>query len=237
MDVDSCLPELITNASRLLEIIIKNADTCRIFLERRVLRLLCNCFLCLSALIGESVSIALLNFSPQHSASLVRSVCSFLREHLKSTNDLLLGKQLASLEPVTLKTVLRHLFCLFGMLSLSIFLPYIQPEQGSSDAGILFDLGKTYKDIIWQLSMCNDTKMDEKRSNDCVDGLFQLFCGFDSIQAMRCWIVFFEAQRFSGHCTYGGSLSPSVLCRYLGKVVEITWGHSYSTADDDLATP
>ena len=52
----------------------------------------------LSASIGQTISSAFKNFSQQHSASLSQAVCSFLREHLKAMNELLVsvgGTQLA----------------------------------------------------------------------------------------------------------------------------------------------
>ncbi|XP_048235103.1 E3 ubiquitin-protein ligase UPL1 isoform X2 [Ricinus communis] len=177
VSIESFLPDCVSNAARLLETILQNADTCRIFIEKKgidaVLQLLNLPLMPLSASIGQSISIAFKNFSQQHSASLSRAVCSFLREHLKATNELLVsvgGTQLATVESANQTKVLRYLASLEGMLSLSNFLlkgtTTVVSELGTSDADILKDLGKTYREIVWQISLCNDSKVDEKRHAD-----------------------------------------------------------------------
>jgi hypothetical protein len=47
VNIESFLPECVSNASRLLETILQNADTCRIFVEKKGLKLFCSCLLCL----------------------------------------------------------------------------------------------------------------------------------------------------------------------------------------------
>ncbi|XP_048323503.2 E3 ubiquitin-protein ligase UPL1 isoform X3 [Ziziphus jujuba] len=176
-NVESFLPECVSNAARLLETILQNADTCRIFVEKKgieaVLQLFTLPLMPLSSSVGQSISVAFKNFSPQHSASLARAVCSFLREHLKTTNELLVsvgGIQLAVVESAKQTKVLRCLSSLEGILSLSNFLlkgtTTVVSELGTSDADVLKDLGSTYREIIWQVSLCNDLKSDEKSNVD-----------------------------------------------------------------------
>lgn len=176
-NVDSFLPDCVSNAARLLETILQNADTCRIFVEKKgieaVLQLFTLPLMPLSSSVGQNISVAFKNFSPQHSASLARAVCSFLREYLKSTNELLVsvgGVQLALVESAKKMKVLRCLSSLEGILSLSNFLlkgtTTVVSELGTSDADVLKDLGSTYRDIIWQVSLCNDLKSDEKSNVD-----------------------------------------------------------------------
>lgn len=176
-NVESFLPDCVSNAARLLETILQNADTCRIFVEKKgieaVLQLFTLPLMPLSSSLGQNISVAFKNFSQQHSASLARAVCSFLREHLKSTNELLVslgGIQLASVESAKQMKILRCLSSLEGILSLSNFLlkgtTTVVSELGTSDADVLKDLGSTYRDIIWQVSLCNDLKSDEKSNVD-----------------------------------------------------------------------
>lgn len=177
VNTESFLIDCVSNAARLLETILQNADTCRIFVEKKgieaVLRLFTLPLMPLSVSVGQSISVAFKNFSPQHSSSLAREVCSFLREHLKSTNELLGsvgGTQLAMVESALQTRVLRHLSSLEGILSLSNFLlkgtTSVVSELGNADTDVLKDLGCTYREIMWQISLCNDSKVDEKRNAD-----------------------------------------------------------------------
>lgn len=174
-NVESCLPEYISNATRLLESILQNSDTCRIFIEKKgteaVLQLFTLPLMPLLVSVGQSVSAAFKNFSPQHSVSLVRAVCSFLREHLKSTNELLVsvgGTQLAQLDAVTRMKLLRCLSSLEGILCVANSLlkgtTAVVSELGTSDADVLKDLGRAYREILWQISLCSDSKVEEKQS-------------------------------------------------------------------------
>ncbi|TXG67972.1 hypothetical protein EZV62_009247 [Acer yangbiense] len=175
VNIESFLPDCVSNVARLLETILQNADTCRIFVEKKgidaVLQLFTLPLLPLSASVGQSISVAFKNFSPQHSASLARSVCSFLREHLKATNELLVsvgGTQLAAVECGTQTKILRYLSSLDCLLSLSNFLlkgtSTVVSELSTADADVLKDLGRAYREISWQISLCNDTKADEKKN-------------------------------------------------------------------------
>ncbi|KAM6552582.1 hypothetical protein CsatB_013344 [Cannabis sativa] len=177
VNVESFLPDCVNNAARLLETILQNADTCRIFIEKKgieaVLQLFTLPLMPLSVSVGQSISVAFKNFSPQHSASLARAVCSFLREYLKSTNELLVsvgGARLSSVESTKQTQILRCLSSLESILSLSNFLlkgtTTVVSELGTADADVLKELGSTYREVVWQVSMCNDIKADEKSTVD-----------------------------------------------------------------------
>ncbi|CAL1384749.1 unnamed protein product [Linum trigynum] len=174
VNIESFLPDCVANAARLLETILQNADTCRIFVEKKgidaVLSLFTLPLLPVSSSIGQSISIAFKNFSPQHSASLARAVCSFLRELVKSTNELLdsvRGTELAVVDSAKQSKILKHFSSLEGILSLSNFLlkgtASVVSELGTADAEVLKDLGRTYWEVIWQISAYNDAKVEEKR--------------------------------------------------------------------------
>ncbi|KAK9005222.1 hypothetical protein V6N11_042666 [Hibiscus sabdariffa] len=177
MNIELFLPDCISNVGRLLEAFLQNSDTCRLFVEKKgidvVLQLFTLPLLPLSASIGQSISVAFKNFSPQHSASLARAVCSFLREQLKSINELLTsigGTRLVTVETETRTKVLRSISSLEGILSLSNFLlkgtTSVVSELSTVDADVLKDLGRAYREIIWQISVSNDTMADEKRKAD-----------------------------------------------------------------------
>ncbi|XP_058209928.1 E3 ubiquitin-protein ligase UPL1-like isoform X2 [Rhododendron vialii] len=177
VSVESFLPDCISNAARLLETILQNSDTCRIFVEKKgidaILQLFTLPLVPLSMSVGQSISVAFKNFSAQNSASLAKAVCSFLREHLKSTNELLVsvgGTHLVQLEASKQMNVLRCLSSLEGILSLSNSLlkgnTTVVSELGTADADVLKDLGKAYREILWQISLCCDSKVDEKQSGE-----------------------------------------------------------------------
>ncbi|KAL4579973.1 hypothetical protein LXL04_016144 [Taraxacum kok-saghyz] len=176
-NVESFLPDCVNNAARLLETILQNSDTCRIFVEKKgieaVLQLFTLPLMPSSVSIGQSISVAFKNFSPHHSASLARALCLFLREHLKSTNELLVslgGMQLAQVEESKRTKVLKCLSSLEGILSLSNALSKgttnLVSELGTSDADVLKDLGVAYREILWQVSVSSDSKVDEKKSSE-----------------------------------------------------------------------
>ncbi|KAK6934616.1 HUWE1/Rev1, ubiquitin binding region [Dillenia turbinata] len=177
VNIELFLPECVSNAARLLETILQNADTCRLFVEKKgieaVLQLFTLPLMPLSASTGQNISVAFKNFSPQHSASLARAVCSFLREQLRLTTVTLVsveGTNLAEVESGKQIKVLRCFFSLEGILSLSNSLlkgtSTVVSELGNSDADVLKDLGKVYREILWQISLCTDSKLDDKQNAD-----------------------------------------------------------------------
>ncbi|KEH31409.1 E3 ubiquitin-protein ligase UPL1-like protein [Medicago truncatula] len=177
MNTESFLPDCVNNVARLLETVLQNADTCRIFVEKKgieaILQLFTLPLMPPSVSVGQSISAAFKNFSPQHYVSLARALCSFLREHLKSTNEILDsvgGTQLTLVESAKQSKVLKYLSSLEGILALSVFLlkatTAVVSELSTSDADVLKDIGRAYKEIIWQISLCDDSKTDEKKNND-----------------------------------------------------------------------
>ncbi|KAG7649782.1 Ubiquitin-associated domain [Arabidopsis thaliana x Arabidopsis arenosa] len=176
-NIELFLPDCVCNVARLFETVLQNAEVCSLFVEKKgidaVLQLFSLPLMPLSTSLGQSFSVAFKNFSPQHSAGLARIVCSYLREHLKKTKILLVsieGTQLLKLESAIQTKILRSLSCLEGMLSLSNFLlkgsASVISELSAADADVLKELGITYKQTIWQMALCNDTKEDEKKSVD-----------------------------------------------------------------------
>ncbi|KAH7660208.1 E3 ubiquitin-protein ligase HUWE1 protein [Dioscorea alata] len=175
VSVESFLPECITNAARILGTILQNSDICRLFIEKKgieaVLKLFTLPLLSGSVSLGQSVSFAFKAFSNQHSAALARTLCSFMRERLKLTNELLAsicGTKLSEVETVKQAEILRCLSSLEGLFSLSNFLlkgtTNMVSEFGSSDADIFKDLAMVYKEILWQDSLSSETKIEEKKN-------------------------------------------------------------------------
>ncbi|XP_010542518.1 PREDICTED: E3 ubiquitin-protein ligase UPL1-like isoform X2 [Tarenaya hassleriana] len=176
-NIEEFLPDCVCNVARLFETVLQNAEVCRLFVEKKgidaVLQLFTLPLMPVSTSLGQNFSVAFKNFSPQHSASMARTVCSYLREHLKHTNELLVsieGTQLLTLASVEQTKILRSLSGLEGMLSLSSFLlkgtASVVSELSAADADILKYLGQTYMETIWQMALYNDSKEGEKKGVD-----------------------------------------------------------------------
>ncbi|XP_062199173.1 E3 ubiquitin-protein ligase UPL1-like isoform X2 [Phragmites australis] len=171
--IESFLPECICNVARLLETVLQNTDTCRLFIEKKGIEAVLQLFklpsMPVSVSIGQSISVAFKNFSPQHSVSLARAVCSFFRDHLKLTNEQLgsmFGTKLVDSEPAKQSALLKSLSTLEGLLSLSNFLlkgtTIMVSELAFADADILKELGKVYIEVAWQISLLSNSKVDKK---------------------------------------------------------------------------
>lgn len=174
--IELFLPECICNVARLLETVLQNTDTCRLFIEKKGIEAVLQLFklpvLPVSVSIGQNISVAFKNFSPQHSVSLARAVCSFSRDHLKLTNELLgsiSGTKLVDSEPVKQSALMKSLYTLEGLLSLANFLlkgtTVMVSELAFADAEILKELGKVYTEVTWQISLLSDTKVDKQESD------------------------------------------------------------------------
>ncbi|KAL8142163.1 hypothetical protein V2J09_015195 [Rumex salicifolius] len=174
---ESSLPDFVINASRLLETVLQNSDTCRIFFEKKGIDVVLQIFtlphLPLSFSVGQSISGAFKNFSTHQSASLARAVCSFLKEHLHRTNELLDsvgGAPFMELDPAKQAKVLRSFWSLEAILSLSNSLlkgsATVISELGAGDADVLKDIGRTYREVLWQISLSCDSKVDEGKNVD-----------------------------------------------------------------------
>ncbi|XP_020586141.1 E3 ubiquitin-protein ligase UPL1-like isoform X2 [Phalaenopsis equestris] len=175
LSVESFLPECISNTARLFETVLQNAEICRLFIEKKGIEAILKLFLLpsipISVSIGENISVAFKHFSPQYSVALAGTVCSFFREHLKLTNELLnslCGSKLTEVESEKQMVVLKCMLTLEGLLSLVNFLlkgtTTMASELGSSDADILIELGKAYREVLWQISRTSDLK--EKQDAD-----------------------------------------------------------------------
>ncbi|XP_040383322.1 E3 ubiquitin-protein ligase UPL1-like isoform X1 [Oryza brachyantha] len=171
--IESYLPECICNVGRLIETVLQNSDTCRLFSEKKgieaVLQLFKLPLMPISVSVGQSISVAFKNFSSQHSVSLARAVCSFCRDHLKLTNELLgsvSGTKLINSDPAKQSPLLKALSTLEGLLSLCNFLlkgnAFMVSELAFADAEILKELGKVYTEVTWQISLINDSKVEKQ---------------------------------------------------------------------------
>ncbi|KAG9144120.1 hypothetical protein Leryth_013765 [Lithospermum erythrorhizon] len=176
-DVNAPLPEFVNNTARLLETILQNSDTCRLFIEKKGIEAVLQLFslpnMPLTVSLGQSMSLAFKNFSQQHSAALARAVCTFLKEYVKLANEQLVmlgGVQLAHYEASKRTQILRNLWSLEGIMALSNTLlkgtTTTVSELGAAD--LLKDIGRVYKEILWQVSLNCDLKVEtQSHEVDC----------------------------------------------------------------------
>lgn len=171
--VELFLPGCISNVVRLLEPIVQNSDTCRMFVEKKGLEKVLKLFdlecIPVSLSIGNSITGAFKNFSPTQSVAMLRIVGSFIREQLKSVNGVLnsavYGTKLEESEPTKQMEVLRSLSSLEGLLVLSSFLlknnTVMMAELAVGEAEILKELAKIYVETTWQLSLLTESKTEQ----------------------------------------------------------------------------
>uniref|UniRef100_A0A7I4AEX4 HECT-type E3 ubiquitin transferase n=1 Tax=Physcomitrium patens TaxID=3218 RepID=A0A7I4AEX4_PHYPA len=180
INLETFLPECINNAVRLLETILQNADTSRVFIEKNGIQALLQLYtlphLPVSfggSSIAHNMSVTFRAFSPQHSAALTRAVCDALKDHLQATLDqlkLLSGTKLSDLDSGVRNKVVRSLSAAECYLSLSSVLVrssnamMSQLSDGAAEA--LNNVGTVHREVLWQLALVDDAKVEPKKESE-----------------------------------------------------------------------
>ncbi|KAL2630710.1 hypothetical protein R1flu_015396 [Riccia fluitans] len=179
-NVEAFLPECINNVVRLLETILQNADTSRVFIEKKGIEALLQLYTLphLPVSFGGSstahnMSVTFRAFSPQHATALTRAVCGALKDHLKVTVELLVsisGSKLSELEIGLRNKVIRALSAAECFISLSSVLVRssiaMMPELSGGSSEVLSDVGKVHREVLWQICLIDDTKVDSKKESE-----------------------------------------------------------------------
>ncbi|KAL3688671.1 hypothetical protein R1sor_014980 [Riccia sorocarpa] len=179
-NVEAFLPECINNVVRLLETILQNADTSRVFIEKKGIEALLQLYTLphLPVSFGGSstahnMSVTFRAFSPQHASALTRAVCGALKDHLKVTVELLesvAGGKLSELETSLRNKVIRSLSAAECFISLSSVLVRssiaMMPELSGAGSEVLSDVGKVHRGVLWQICLIDDTKVDSKKETE-----------------------------------------------------------------------
>ncbi|RAL53528.1 hypothetical protein DM860_015565 [Cuscuta australis] len=155
---------------------MENSETCRLFVEKSGIEALLKLLLWPSvAQSSEGMSIALHStmvfktFTQHHSAALARACCSFLRDHMKKA---LMGLSGASgsflLDPKVNqdRTTFSSLFLVEFLLFLAAskdnrWVTALLNEFGNGSKDVLEDIGKVHREILWQIALLEDAKLDE----------------------------------------------------------------------------
>ncbi|KAI3760741.1 hypothetical protein L1987_51140 [Smallanthus sonchifolius] len=160
---------------------MENAETCRLFVEKSgidaLLKLLLRPSITQSS---EGMSIALhstmvfKSFTQHHSAPLARAFCSALRGYLKSTLtgfDTLSGSFLLDPKATPDSGVFSSLFLVEFLLFLAAskdnrWVTALLQEFGNDSKDVLEDIGRTHREILWQIALLEDVKFDTEDDND-----------------------------------------------------------------------
>jgi len=173
-NVEAFLSECINNTVRLLETLLQNADSSRVFIEKKGIEALLQLYTLphLPVSFGGSstahnMAITFRSFSPQHSAALARVVCTGMREHLKVALHqlpLMSGRKLSDLDSGLQNKVARSLGVVECYLTLSTVLvrssSAMMAELSTATSDVLQNIGKIQREVFWQISMLDNVKID-----------------------------------------------------------------------------
>lgn len=160
---------------------MENPETCRIFVEKKGIEALMR-FLTLPSipLSSEGMSVAVhmvavcKAFTQQHSAALARVFCAYLREHLKTTLNVLgpvVGTNLLAAENGLNRKVFWCLFVVQFFVFLADatrdnrWLAALMAEFGNDSKDVLVDIGMIHREILWQVALIEDSKAVIKKED------------------------------------------------------------------------
>ncbi|KAL3845759.1 hypothetical protein ACJIZ3_003162 [Penstemon smallii] len=174
---EQCMQLCIFHMMVLVHRTLENSETCRLFVEKSGIEVLLKLLLRPSITqSSEGMSIALHSamvfkcFTQHHSIPLARAFCSSLRDNVKQT---LTGFSVVSgsflLDPRTSPDSV-----VFSSLSLVEFLLFLAAskdsrwvsalltEFGNGSKDVLEDIGRIHREVLWQIALLEDTKVDGK---------------------------------------------------------------------------
>ncbi|MCO5577300.1 hypothetical protein L7F22_031127 [Adiantum nelumboides] len=174
---ESFLPDCINNTVQMLETIFQNADTCRVFIEKKGIEELLRLFTlpCLPVSFGGSstaynIFLTFRAFSSQHAITLTKAVCSALKDHLKLTASSLCCPKLSDLDDEARGKVVRNLSAAECFLSLTTFLVRslapMMNEISSGSSDLFDDLGIIHRWVLWQVSVGENNKSESKKEEE-----------------------------------------------------------------------
>lgn len=156
---------------------MENAETCRLFVDKSgieaLLKLLLRPTISQSS---EGMSIALHStmvfkaFTQHHSAPLARAFCSSLGDHLKkalsgfsdASGSFLLDPKVSSDSGVFSSLFLVEFLLFLAASKDSRWVNALLTEFGSGSKGVLEDIGRIHREVMWQISLLEDTKVEDE---------------------------------------------------------------------------
>ncbi|XP_010520834.1 PREDICTED: E3 ubiquitin-protein ligase UPL2-like [Tarenaya hassleriana] len=169
--VQLCIFHLMVLLHRTME----NSETCRLFVEKSGIEALLKLLLRPSiAQSSEGISIALHSsivfkgFTQHHSSALARAFCSALRDQLKNAlrglGDIA-GTFLLDPKQSPVAGIFASLFLVEFLLFLAAskdnrWMSALLSEFGNGSKNVLEDLGHLHREILWQIALLGDAKVD-----------------------------------------------------------------------------
>lgn len=157
---------------------MENSETCRLFVEKNGIEMLMK--LLLQPCIAESTegtpivhsTVVFKSFVQHHSAPLARAFCSALRDNLNKALSKLSSLSGALLDPQnkTDSGIFSPLFVIEFLLFLAAckdhrWMAVLLTEFGNGSKDVLNDIGRLHREVIWQISLLEDAKLDEETGN------------------------------------------------------------------------
>ncbi|KAK4489970.1 hypothetical protein RD792_000624 [Penstemon davidsonii] len=174
---EQCMQLCIFHLMVLVHRTLENSETCRLFVEKSGIEVLLKLLLRPSITqSSEGMSIALHSamvfkcFTQHHSIPLARAFCSSLRDNVKQTLtrfSVVSGSFL--LEPRTSPD--RVVFSSLSLVEFLLFLAAskdsrwvsaLLTEFGNGSKDVLEDIGRIHREVLWQIALLEDTKVDGK---------------------------------------------------------------------------
>ncbi|XP_031479304.1 E3 ubiquitin-protein ligase UPL1-like [Nymphaea colorata] len=162
---------------------MENAETCRLFVEKKGLEAMIKLLLLPNiAQSSEGLSTSMYTasvfrgFTQQHSGPLAQVFCSSLRSHLRKTLSLLnsdpglfvLNPQAEpDREMFSSLFVVEYLLFLIDASKENRWLTALLNEFGNDSKDVLEDMGRLHRDVLWQISVLEDSKVDIRDGGAC----------------------------------------------------------------------
>ncbi|XP_054797950.1 E3 ubiquitin-protein ligase UPL1-like [Prosopis cineraria] len=161
---------------------MENSETCRLFVEKLGIEALLK--LLLRPTIAQSsdgMSIALHStmvfkgFAQHHSTPLAQAFCSFLREHLKkalaglgkASGHLLLDPKLTTDSGIFSSLSLVEFLLFLAASKDNRWVTALLTEFGNGCKDVLQDIGHVHREILWQIALLEDTKLEIEDDGSC----------------------------------------------------------------------
>ncbi|TQD73794.1 hypothetical protein C1H46_040671 [Malus baccata] len=159
---------------------MENSETCRLFVEKSgidaLLKLLLQPAIVQSS---DGMSIALHStmvfkgFTQHHSAVLARAFCSSLRDHLKKalsgfgavSGSFLLEPRMASDGGIFSSLFLVEFLLFIAASKDNRWVTALLTEFGNGSKDVLEDIGHVHREVLWQIALLEDAKLDLEDDN------------------------------------------------------------------------
>lgn len=156
---------------------MENSETCRLFVEKGGLQALLTLLLRPSITqssggmpIALHSTMVFKGFTQHHSTPLARAFCSSLKEHLKNAlqelDTVASSGEVAKLEKGAIPSLFVVEFLLFLAASKdNRWMNALLSEFGDSSRDVLEDIGRVHREVLWQISLFEEKKVEPETSS------------------------------------------------------------------------